>query len=50
VCAGLSASIKELGAYLNEQETLWVDALELKEIFHSFGVNLKLLPRVYETI
>ena len=27
VCGGLASSVKELAAYLNEQETLWVDAL-----------------------
>lgn len=27
-----------------------MDALELKEIFHSFGVNLKALPAVYAEV
>lgn len=35
---------------LNSQETLWVDALELKEIFHSYGVNLKCLPAVHNEV
>jgi hypothetical protein len=47
---GLSGCMKELANYLNSQETLWVDALELKEIFHNFGVNFKLLPRVYDAV
>ena len=35
---------------MNSQEVLWTDALELKDIFHSYGVNFKLLPRIYEGI
>lgn len=27
-----------------------MDSLELKEIFHSYGVNFKLLPRVYDSV
>lgn len=49
-CEGLNACIKELADYLNSQETLWIDSLELKEIFHNFGVNFKLLPRVYTAV
>lgn len=47
VCAGVDKCAKELAGYLDSQEYLWVDCLELKEIFHSYGVNLKYLPKIY---
>ena len=50
VCSGLNSCIKDLASFLSSQELLWVDGLELKDIFHSFGVNFKLLPKVYESI
>ena len=29
---------------------MWVDALELKDLFHAHGVNFKLLPKVYDAV
>ena len=46
-CSDIPRCLKELAEFLNNQEVFWVDALELKEIFHSHGINFKLLHRVY---
>jgi hypothetical protein len=48
--SALPGCLKELADFLNLQEVLWVDALELKDIFHSYGVNFKLLPQIYELV
>lgn len=49
-CEALTPCITSLVTVLDSQEQLWVNALELKELFHSHGVNLKSLPRVYSLI
>ena len=45
---GVTKCIRELAADLSNQQTIWVDALELKDIFHSHGVNFKMIPEVHE--
>lgn len=50
VCDGVDKCVKQLSSFLSNQEQLWVDALQLKEIFHYYGVNFKYLPKVYAEV
>jgi len=49
VCEGLNKCILTLVEDLTNQTTLWTDALELKELFHFYGVNFHYgyISRVY---
>lgn len=43
-------SLKELVASLSANETMFLNAIELKEIFHNVGINMKYLPKVYTDV
>lgn len=43
----MDQSVQQVSHYLSKQGLLWVDSLELKDILHEYGVNMKSLGKVY---